>query len=94
MTIEQWVRASNFPVTFHATFYSQSSNASGFYGIGYGTTNGWFFGDYNGSVRNVASGGTAAINTWYHFVGRRSGGNLTVWINGTNVTVNSDTTSF
>ena len=93
MTIEQWVRASNFPVTFHATFYSQSSNASGFYGIGYGTTNGWFFGDYNGSVRNVASGGTAAINTWYHFVGRRSGGNLTVWINGTNVTVNSASTS-
>ena len=93
MTIEQWVRASNFPVTFHATFYSQSSNASGFYGIGYATTNGWFFGDYNGSVRNVASGGTAAINTWYHFVGRRSGGNLTVWINGTNVTVNSASTS-
>ena len=94
MTIEQWVRADSFPVTFHATFYSQSSNVGGFYGVGYGTVNGWFFGDYNGSVRNVASSGTtASVNTWYHFVARRSGGNLTVHINGVDVTSTSASTS-
>ena len=95
MTIEQWVRANSFPVTFHATFYSQSSNVSGFYGVGYGAeTSGWFFGDYNGSVRNVAtSGTTASVNTWYHFVARRSSGNLTVHINGVDVTSTSASTS-
>jgi hypothetical protein len=94
MTIEQWVRSNSFPVTFHATFYSQSSNAGGFYGSGYSTTLGWYFGDYNGSVRNTASSGTtASVNTWYHFVARRSSGNLTVHINGVDITSTSASTS-
>ena len=89
MTIEQWVRASSLPVTYHATFYSQSSNVAGFYGVGYGTPDHWFFSDYDGVGRNIANGGSSAptLNVWYHFCGRRdANGNLTIWINGSDVT--------
>ena len=94
-TVETWVRANSFPVPWNALYYSQSSNASGFYGIGYGTSVGWFIGDYNGTDRRTASAGSTSYSTgtWYHFVAKRESNNLTVWINGSDVTGNAASTT-
>ena len=94
-TVETWVRANSFPVPWNALYYSQSSNANGFYGIGYGTSVGWFIGDYNGTDRRTASAGSTSYSTgtWYHFVAKRESNNLTVWINGSDVTGNTASTT-
>ena len=94
-TVETWVRADSFPNPWNALYYSQSSNAGGFYGIGYGTSVGWFIGDYNGTDRRTASAGSTSYSTgtWYHFVAKRESNNLTVWINGSNATGNTASTT-
>lgn len=68
-SIECWVRANTLS-GIDAIYYSQSSNVSGFYGVGHNSTSGGFFlSDFNGTTRvTTYFGSNAVVNTWYHLV--------------------------
>lgn len=82
-SIEAWVYPRGTQVTNNIIFASQSSNSSGFYGLGYNTTNGWFLGLFDGSTRPTAYNLPVPSNdNWYHVVGTRDNTNtLRVWVN-------------
>ena len=85
-SIECWVKLDTIS-GIDAIYYSQSSNQSGFYGIGHANVSGFkgfFISDYNGSTRVISHMGTAAsINTWYHVVGFKNTSNQqAVYVNG------------
>ena len=85
-SIECWVKLDTIS-GIDAIYYSQSSNQSGFYGIGHANVSGFkgfFISDYNGSTRVISQMGTAAsINTWYHVVGFKNTSNQqAVYVNG------------
>ena len=68
-SIECWVKADTLS-GIDAIYYSQSSNSSGFYGVGHNSNdNGFFLADYNGSTRvSTVFGSNAVVDTWYHLV--------------------------
>jgi len=68
-SIECWVKADTLS-GIDAIYYSQSSNSSGFYGVGHNSNgNGFFLTDYNGSTRvSTVFGSNAVVDTWYHLV--------------------------
>ena len=68
-SIECWVKADTLS-GIDAIYYSQSSNISGFYGVGHNSNgDGFFLSDFNGSTRvSTVFGSNAAVDTWYHLV--------------------------
>jgi hypothetical protein len=85
-SIECWVKLDTIS-GIDAIYYSQSSNLSGFYGIGHANVTGargFYISDFNGSTRVTSHMGTAAsINTWYHVVGFKNTSNQqAVYVNG------------
>ncbi len=82
-SIEAWVQPRGTQVTNNAIFFSQSSNSSGFYGLGYNTTNGFFLGFFDGSTRPTAYNlPVPSLNNWFHVVAKRDSSNtLEVWVN-------------
>jgi hypothetical protein len=85
-SIECWVKLDTIS-GIDAIYYSQSSNQSGFYGIGHANvsaTKGFFISDYNGSTRVTSKTGVvASINTWYHLTGVKNTSNQCgVYVNG------------
>jgi len=85
-SIECWVKLNTIS-GIDAIYYSQSSNQSGFYGIGHAnvsTAKGFYISDYNGSTRVTSKTGVvASINTWYHLTGVKNTSNQCgVYVNG------------
>jgi len=68
-SIECWVKADTLS-GIDAIYYSQSSNISGFYGVGHNSNgDGFFLSDFNGSTRvSTVFGSNAVVDTWYHLV--------------------------
>jgi hypothetical protein len=82
-SIEAWVQPRGAQVTNNAIFFSQSSNASGFYGLGYNTTNGFFLATFDGTNRPASFNlPVPLLDNWYHVIGTRDSTNtLRVWVN-------------
>lgn len=82
-TVEAWVNPRGTQVTNNTIFCSQSSNSSGFYGLGYNITSGWFFTSFDGTNRPAAFfSQVPTLDNWYHVVGTRNSSNtLTIYVN-------------
>jgi hypothetical protein len=82
-TIEAWVSPIGTQTTNNIIFASQSSNSAGFFGLGYNSTNGWFFTFFNGSTRPTTYiTPVPSTNNWYHVVGTRdTSNNLRLYVN-------------
>lgn len=100
-TIDFWFRTSSLPSAgqrwsiFEQLQIFATDNANGYHGELY--NNGSFqFRAYNGTASAVvfSSAGTIAINTWYHVAIVRNGNSHILFINGTNVSSVTDTTSW
>lgn len=94
-SIECWVNADTLS-GIDAIYYSQSSNAPGFYGVGhYAGSGGFFLSDFNGSTRiTTYFGSDAVVNTWYHLVFLKNSSNqYVVYRNAVASTTNNTSTT-
>lgn len=85
-TIDLWVRVSSLPGAYDAIFSDRQGSGSFYYGHVLWITDAnklhysWY--DTDHSAHSVTADNAMAANTWYHVAVVRSGGTLTMYING------------
>ncbi len=93
-SIECWVKADTLS-GIDAIYYSQSSNSSGFYGVGHNSNgDGFYLSDFNGSTRvSTVFGSNAVVNTWYHLVFLKNASNQYVVYRNTIASTTNNTST-